>query len=86
MWWGNYSLMWQLAKLIPKPKRRAGGSATTASSGAVARFGSCPACHEFVQVKPWGPSGSAVCPNCGRLVRSLDALGSERSSTDSDER
>jgi hypothetical protein len=58
----------------------------TASPGKpVAGYGCCPACHEFVCIEPWGPSGNAICPNCGRMIRSLDPLGSDRSLGATDE-
>ncbi len=67
----------QLLRAIPRPRMRP-LEPTTASSVTPA-FGCCPACHEFVHVEPWGLSRAAVCPNCGRLIRSLDALGAGRS-------
>lgn len=75
MWWGNYSLMWQLAKLIPEPRVRTSGKETARHNGPNEGFGCCPACHDFVRVESWGPSGTAICPSCERLIRSLEPLG-----------
>jgi hypothetical protein len=80
-----FDLQYTLRQLLlavpqPPPVRRIATTETPAAG-----FGCCPACHEFVRVEPWGPSGTALCPSCGRLIRRLDALGSERSLGASDE-
>ena len=66
--------MRRLLRAIPEPRTRSSVAATDSSE--TPAFGCCPACHDFVRVEPGGPSGTANCPNCGRLIRSLDALGS----------
>jgi hypothetical protein len=85
MWWSNYSLMWQLAKLIPRARGRTSWTHVTKPTAPVARFGCCPVCHEFVRIEPSLQAGGDRCPNCGRLIRSLDSLGSETSLGAADE-
>jgi hypothetical protein len=73
----------RMIEAFPLP-RRTRGAGKSPTGKPVAGYGCCPACHEFVRSEPWGPSGNAICPSCGRLIRSLDALGSERPSAGTD--
>lgn len=73
--------MRQLLRAVAQPRRFTGTAST--SETPAAGIGCCPVCHEFISVRP--TSGHAVCPSCGRLIRSLDPLGSDRSLGATDE-
>ena len=76
--------MRQLLRAIPQ-RGRASRSVSRPSAEPITGFGCCPVCHDFVRVDSWGPTGGAICPGCGRLIHSLDSLGSTRSLGATDE-
>lgn len=85
MVWDPMYTLRRLLDAIPQPGRRSVHPARASSETPMAGYGCCPACHEFVCMQSSGPSTKAVCPNCGRLIDSLDALGSDRSNGRTDE-
>lgn len=70
----DYSLMMQLARMIPPPRRRSGRGPTISSRTPEGRYGRCPLCREFVCIEPSAPLGDAPCPCCGHLIVSIDPL------------
>lgn len=84
-WSTCLSIMQQLARLVPRPRRFRSWTGMTSLGSPQAGFGCCPACHEFIRIEPAGPRREATCPACGRAIRSLDPLGSERSLGATDE-
>jgi hypothetical protein len=71
--------MRRLLEAIPQPRRRVAWTDTTSPGASVAGFGCCPVCHEFVRIETLSSATNVLCPSCGRLIRSLDPLGSDRS-------
>ncbi len=75
----DYTAMWQMARLILSLPRRSGIAAVTTPGPPVDRCGGCPSCRALIRIEPTHPGKETFCPDCGRLIRSLEALGSERS-------
>ncbi len=69
----------RLLQAIPETGRRFVRPAPALPASAVVTVGCCPVCHEFVRINPVRPPAHSYCPSCGRAIRGLDPLGSERS-------
>jgi hypothetical protein len=70
----KYSLVTQLARLVPAPGKRAGRKPFVSSRTPEGRYGRCPVCREFICIEPSRPCGDAPCPCCGHLIWSIDPL------------
>ncbi|AGA24637.1 hypothetical protein [Singulisphaera acidiphila] len=70
-----YSLVVQLARLIPAPRKHAPVRPTLLAGRMRERFGCCPACREFIGIKVSTPTQRGiVCPACRQKVVSLEPL------------
>ena len=74
----DYTAMWQMARLILRLPSRSGISGVTPHEAPVDRCGRCPSCRSFICIESPDPVKENFCPNCGRPVHSLEALGAER--------
>lgn len=70
-----YSLVVQLARLVPAPPKHGRGRHLHSTDPWHERVGRCPSCGEFVRIKFEGPKErGAPCPQCGLRIASLDPL------------
>jgi hypothetical protein len=75
----------RMMEAFPLPWRLAKRAEPALDRATSAGYGCCPACQQFIRFEPRRPGGQAVCPSCGRLIRSVDPLGSARSLGATDE-
>jgi hypothetical protein len=79
MFFGSlFSLMQQVARLVPSPGERY-AHRRTARLSSDGGCGCCPICREFVYVESPQVGESVSCPSCGNAIEGLDPLGFERS-------
>ncbi|WP_074309398.1 hypothetical protein [Singulisphaera sp. GP187] len=71
----SYSLMVQLARLIPVPQKHAPVRPGLLAGRTHERFGCCPACREFIGIKVATPAQrELVCPACRQTIDALEPL------------
>lgn len=76
---GHYlmSRMVRLAEVLPVRQGITGTRRKRAPVAPTDRYGCCPVCREFVRVRQAVLAGYTPCPSCGRMIRSLRALGDD---------
>ena len=78
LWWDPHWALRQLQRMIPSPKDVIPHSGRAPVGNPGPCCGCCPSCRMFIRIEASGRRGASRCPNCGRLVGSLDALGEDR--------